>query len=232
MLLRINSGKPILNQSNGFTLIEFIFALAISSVLLLVLSSGSLRLFEIYQEGLGIRASQQAVRSLSEELTRITRDGSSAVITGGGASLCVARQPNTFPNGTASAVIYSRINAAGEVNSVTKQNAVATITASPASMTCAASGPVQTMTNEDVSVEWLAFSFRRGGNLIVGGNNDTLSRLINYQIRASSSYGLTAADITGLNTAALQCVPGATYCSVTRVDSSVSLRGEPEGRRE
>jgi prepilin-type N-terminal cleavage/methylation domain-containing protein len=66
--------KLVSNSSSGFTFVELIIAMAISSLTFLVLTIGILHLFHIYQAGLGIRATQDGARAAATEISRDTRD--------------------------------------------------------------------------------------------------------------------------------------------------------------
>ena len=60
-------------RQHGFTLVELTIAMAMGGVLLLVMSTGIIKLFTVYQAGVSIRNSQQSARILSDVITRDIR---------------------------------------------------------------------------------------------------------------------------------------------------------------
>jgi prepilin-type N-terminal cleavage/methylation domain-containing protein len=64
----------IFRNQRGFTFVELVIAMALSSFLMIVLTSGIIQLYRIYQSGQGIRATQQNARFVAEELSRDIRD--------------------------------------------------------------------------------------------------------------------------------------------------------------
>ncbi len=63
----------ISSNQRGFTFVELIIAMAIFSFILVIITSGIIRLFNIYQSGIGIRATQQNARSIADEISNRAR---------------------------------------------------------------------------------------------------------------------------------------------------------------
>lgn len=82
-----------LRRQNGFTLVELTIALAIFSALLLVMTSGVLQLYRIYQAGHEIRDTQEAARTVTQAITDDTHN-----------SLAVAVNTPASPPGSPSAI--------------------------------------------------------------------------------------------------------------------------------
>jgi prepilin-type N-terminal cleavage/methylation domain-containing protein len=63
-------------DQTGFTLVELLLAMAIFSFMLLIMSAGVIRLIHFYQATLDVRATQQAAREVSDDLTEAARQSS------------------------------------------------------------------------------------------------------------------------------------------------------------
>jgi prepilin-type N-terminal cleavage/methylation domain-containing protein len=60
----------VIKRQRGFTIVELLVAMAIFSFMSVILSAGITRLFQIYQAGTSIRASQQSAATISAKITR------------------------------------------------------------------------------------------------------------------------------------------------------------------
>jgi prepilin-type N-terminal cleavage/methylation domain-containing protein len=85
-----------LKRQSGFTLVELLLAMAVFSVLLVIMSSGVLQLYRIYEAGLEIRDTQEAARTIAQDITNDTHD-----------SLAVA--VGTSSNGQSEICLYTTI---------------------------------------------------------------------------------------------------------------------------
>jgi prepilin-type N-terminal cleavage/methylation domain-containing protein len=64
------------NRQAGFTLVELLLAMAIFSFMLVIMSAGVIRLIHFYQATIDVRATQQAAREVSDDLTEAARQSS------------------------------------------------------------------------------------------------------------------------------------------------------------
>lgn len=73
--------RPVATKSRpaGFTLVELIIAMAIFSLLLLLITSGIVQIMRIYQSGVASRRTQAAARLTMETITRDVRSSLNAV---------------------------------------------------------------------------------------------------------------------------------------------------------
>lgn len=72
--------KHAIKQPRGFTLVELIVAMALFSMMLLIISVGVLQIMKMYQSGLASRQTQQAARLALEDITREVRNSSTAIV--------------------------------------------------------------------------------------------------------------------------------------------------------
>src|SRR5262249_28156495 len=77
----------MLKSESGFTLIEYILALAIFSLMLLIIVGGFLNIVHLHQTGLAQRNTQQYSRSGMEEMVRSSRSALAPKTTGNGVCL-------------------------------------------------------------------------------------------------------------------------------------------------
>lgn len=80
-----------LKRQDGFTLVELTIAMAIFAFLLLIMTQGVLQLYRIYEAGHEIRDTQEAARTIAQQITDDTHD-SLAVAVGtvnGQSSICL-----------------------------------------------------------------------------------------------------------------------------------------------
>jgi len=84
--------KSVTNQ-DGFTLVELLLAMAIFSFMLLIMSAGVIRLIHFYEATIDVRATQQAGREVSDDLTEAARQ--STLITVASVGTAYGGQPES-----------------------------------------------------------------------------------------------------------------------------------------
>lgn len=206
-------------DQTGFTLVEMVLAAAIFSFALLILTSGMLRLFNIYQNGMAVRATQQAARYAVDQMTRDIQ-ASSSMVSGGATRLCVYFEDVT-QSGNGNGIVYYMSDNAGteQTTSVNGTNveprqlrrAVLTnvpITTCPAASTATQAASV---TSQDASVLSLGIGAAPAAN----------PKLATVTLRLAASNSLDLVDAT------LNCKneEGQQYCSVTEVVTSAATGG-------
>jgi prepilin-type N-terminal cleavage/methylation domain-containing protein len=84
--------KTIIKRQDGFTLVELMMAMAIFSFMLMIITSGIIRVMHSYEAGAVSRATQQNVRLAVDDFSKAVRASAKAVVPGGDPSrVCLLR---------------------------------------------------------------------------------------------------------------------------------------------
>ncbi len=210
--------RQYMGSSAGFTLIELVIAMAIAAVVLFGLAMVVLQLFKIYQAGIQIRATQQSARVALETISRAARNSASiqsvSVNVSGPSSpridkICLHQKPNSTVSGVAD--VY-QVVLVGTRYQLYQQHYT---DLDPANCPDTDSSKRTALTGDDVTVyEFEADVPASTPNLLV----------IKHLTLAAA--GVDTSDATQFNPGSRGCVdsPYAQFCSVTSVNTSVSLR--------
>lgn len=202
-------------------MVELLFAMALFSFVLLILTAGVLQLFHIYQAGLGVRDTQQAARFASEEISRNGRNAVAfevALATAPAGQrrdvICLDQTQAITGTPIAKTIFYTAQDGGVQV----LHKATAKVVGCPANMNGVATTSDQKLTGPNVSVLQFASS----------ATNALPSKSLTVDITVASANGL---DVDSIDTAAAggpQCKGGdsARYCSLTNVTTGVSSRVE------
>jgi prepilin-type N-terminal cleavage/methylation domain-containing protein len=186
-------------KQSGYTLIELIIAMAIFSMMLVIISVGVLQLMRIYQSGISSRNTQQNARLAMEQMVRAGRSAYKAAITGA----------------TNNSTVCFYIASGGQEYFIRSGQLIQATLQSPSSP-CDGTQILaqQAITGTDVIVTKL------NGVLLglSGSATDSLSAQLDLEIATGGGNG----SFNGAN-----CVVGAgsQFCSITSLHSSVTLRG-------
>lgn len=204
-------------RQHGFTLVELTIAMAMGGVLLLVMSTGIIKLFTVYQAGVSIRNSQQTARILSDVITRDIRAsyGMGTIDDSTTKGLCLmTTTPDTLGKANGVAYYYTKVANKNTTTQVLKKT---TITGAQRSATgsygCAPSGGVA-VSPDTVSV--LDFAATPTPTL----NTSYIPQLVNYTL---TLVGSNALDLINAATNTCTVQAGSQYCSVTTFQTSVGL---------
>jgi prepilin-type N-terminal cleavage/methylation domain-containing protein len=213
-------------NSHGFTLVELVIAMALASMTMLVMSAGVIRLYNIYEAGNEIRNTQQAARSITEQITRQARDASFVVgITNSNvlnSRICIFGPVETNPaSGTQlSGTVYWVEN--GSISGTTKLRSAHLVqgyAANTAPTNCNGTQSNQQDLTNPGQVTIRAF----GGSVspTYPGALPAMPDLLSFQLTIASSADLD--DVQADNTC--KGGQGSQYCSVTAINTSVLTRG-------
>ncbi len=187
--------------------------MGIASMLLFALSLVVIQLFRMYQAGGEVRRTQESARTVIESISRVARDSAmQRVQTSAGAikhdRLCLYGTPN--PDGTAKVNVYEDVQE-GNVYRLYHQvfDSVA-VTTCPAT----ANGTRTALGSSDVSF----YEFRATAPA-PGAPGDQLLQ-VTLRVAATSALDLIPAGGTTCADNAM-----ASYCSITSLQTSVTLRG-------
>lgn len=164
----------MLRQNRGYTLVELTISLALFSFIMLAVTTTIIYLFNVYEKGIAVRATQTASRSLAESINRDANE--TAAFNTGPDILCLHVSANT----PGQAYVYRR-DAAGVVFRSTPTNLD--------SAACNTGGATETRVI-DTNVRALSF---------VSTQSPTYNRLGEYtfEIAANSDPGNTCAGGPG-----------------------------------
>lgn len=214
----------MIKRQSGFTLLELTIAMALSSFTILVMSAGVIRLFHIYQSGNEIRNTQQAARSITEDITRQVR-GAAGVGAGlnsspGAAILCAFQPAENVGAGSQFPTTAYWIDGSGASAKLKKASYYIPGTVMPTS--CGGSlpsgGSDLTNTNQ-VVVTGLAVDPL---SPTPDSANGVSANLLGFTLKIASASGYDQVNtLTGL----CNDGTGARYCSVTALSTSVLARG-------
>ncbi|MBW3538219.1 prepilin-type N-terminal cleavage/methylation domain-containing protein [Candidatus Parcubacteria bacterium] len=190
----------MLKREEGFTLIELLLAMALFSLMLLVVIGGFINIVRMYQAGLASRNTQQNARSGLEEMVRTARGASAAEVVPTG--LCLRGD-------SATSIFYVQ---SGQLRRGLINPAAAS-GCDPANV----QGAPTVLSSGDVRVLSLTATSIPAGSAHpdTGFSPDS----VRMELRvATANPGLLAGSncITG---------QGAQFCSVSNLTSTVSLRG-------
>jgi prepilin-type N-terminal cleavage/methylation domain-containing protein len=202
--------SPDSEKGGGFTLVELVIAMAIFSMMLLIVVSGFLHVVRVQQASLASRNTQHNSRFALEEMVRESRSATDVLVTAGPLgpapldTVCLATESGFVRfqvNGADQRLYRQTLPSGGGCGGVVTSQAA--ITAS------------------DVAV--VRFDAERMATSLGGGDPDEVALRLSVSV---ASVG----DVSRLEAAneLRSCDPsqsGAHYCSVANLDSSVTLRG-------
>jgi prepilin-type N-terminal cleavage/methylation domain-containing protein len=224
-------------QQQGFTIVELLIAMAIFSIMSVILSSGIIRLFALYQSGASIRLSQQAARTIAEQVTRDAQ-GADVIVAGPDPSftgryntLCfLTTQTTTTTTETLSGPEYFVVDDSGGNYALTDQNDLwqmkvrekaTTASQTPAQIQAQLESqctpPGQTQQAQRVSPS--------DTSVITFGGSDVSGSLLSGVLSVASNNAL--ADIVSANlTSGATCTPSTTsICAVTNLNLTAGPLG-------
>jgi prepilin-type N-terminal cleavage/methylation domain-containing protein len=204
-----------MRDSSGLTLIEVILAMAVFSLMLLVVVGGFINVVRLQQSGQASRDTQQNGRFAIEEVMRDSRSASSAVVSpdnGGG-------NPDTLCLLTNSGIIRYRVDSNRMVRA---QTPVIPPSLPQLAAVCNAMDPVASPDRPLTSGGVRVVDFQ------VGIVQEPPSPTVNPVPTVDVSLTVASADPTLFNPGTNNCNPsiiGSQFCSVTTLRSAATLRG-------
>lgn len=215
----------------GFTIVELLLAMALFSFILLAVSSGVIKLIQIYTSGVGIRNTQQFARNFSEQFTQTARplgvyntdlrgnatiisDTSQSIATSEGDQavhqdvVCVySSRADGFAQGT---MFYTLRDGATSRFDLYKT----TVPTDGAS--CAR--PASTSGSQRLNPDTVSVAVFQAV---------TTGSLIDLNVTAMATTGLQSDDLVKTGPYPVNCRPqvGDQFCAITNVASSVNFRG-------
>lgn len=219
-------------NSRGFTLAELTIAMAIFSLMLLVMTAGILQLYRIYAAGHQIRDTQEAARTIAQQITDDTHD-SLAVAVGtdanGRSTIClyktIQQQNNTLTG--VEYYISAHDSSGGPLSgSLAVHRSGVTTTYNPATPPgCGTlAGNDTVLTSNAVVVKVFAATTAPPVAPAIS------PRLINLKMSVESAYAQQPGDFIAdpRNSGFDQCNPGANtqYCSITNIQLAALSHSE------
>lgn len=240
---------PIARKQSGFTFVELAIAMAIISFLLLIITTAIVRLFNIYEAGIGIRATQQNARSIAEELSSRGRNSQGYTFTQ--ATKLVSATPSSVAlrqdrvcffdsvsnitdvalggaairvNGEIFYTVQNPSAGSGDADKVFELHRTHLNTVDVAVGSCPDPSTVSTtddrvISSSDVSV--VSFGINRTG--------PADAKLVDFELAVAARTALDTLSINYNEGDALGCHgtdAGNQYCSVTHIHSTATLREE------
>ena len=229
-----------LKRQDGFTFVELVMAMALFSFVLLVLTTGVIKLFNIYQAGVGIRNTQQVARLISDD---IVRNGRKAVtyqlyqpvspsnlvnvtVAGGLAvaqphdAICFYSTFGGLPAVSEGTIYYSEL-ATGPGVGPNEFNIFRSRITNPVCSPANKTGATQRLNSKSVSV--LKFDAQPGPAAPVNLAN----RVVRFDIVLGAMTAIQPEDLvkrTGVNEVDCRGQAGIQFCSTTNVSGGVGLR--------
>ncbi|HEX7260055.1 MAG TPA: type II secretion system protein [Candidatus Saccharimonadia bacterium] len=223
------------SNQKGFTLVETVLAMAIFTFVLLILVGALTGLYRIYRATAGIRDTQQQARTVSEEITRATRNASYVIpkidTASGNNAICLYRPASRVSNilrgpsevfslegTTTKKIVWRKLDAADlalDGSTVCDPN----LYANP-----------RDLTSPEVSV---MLFYPTAASLVAPA---TLKTMLNFELRIASTRALASEINTSVafdpanpeNTGPV-CDDGLSYCSMTGISSGVQARSQIAG---
>jgi type II secretory pathway pseudopilin PulG len=202
-------------RRDGFTLVELVLAFAIMSFMFVILTSGIVALFHIYQQGLAVRNTQQNARQIAAAMSR---DGVVANSFASGSSgnsinlngwnldaICYFNGSTAQPSSTTTGIMYWVVPSAGGINVLMRRELASTnSTVCDPSLPAAGGTTDQVMSARDVSI--VRFH-------VVPAT----AQVPEVQLQVASQYDLDNSDLTGAPNGPAQCQlrSGSQFCAVT-----------------
>jgi type II secretory pathway pseudopilin PulG len=211
----------LVKKQNGFTMVELVLAMAIFIFVLIVVINSISGLYRIYQAGVGIRDTQQQARSMSEEITRATRDAAH-IITGANSVCLYYAAAMVGDSLVTSSQVFALVDTGDPLTRqlVHRQTSLATIPATGAvcDVNTYPAGTQRVLNSREVSV--MLFNPVASATAV---SIPQLNTLLTFELRVASRRAF-ATEITDLAGPDPRCVDGANYCSMTSLTSSVQAR--------
>jgi prepilin-type N-terminal cleavage/methylation domain-containing protein len=217
-------------EQRGYTMVELLIAMAIFSFMSVILSVGIVRLFEIYQAGASIRVSQQAGRTIAQQISRDAQGADVVVVgndptgTGRYTTICLLTNQVVNNTPTLSGPMYYVYNASGHyafnANQIGLWEKKVSLTsgATQAQLEGQCAAPADTNGAQQISTN--------DTSVLVLSGKDFTENLLAAKLSIASNYDLAdiiAADpVTGG-----QCAGGSTtrYCAITNLDITAGPTG-------
>lgn len=192
--------KKLHNKQSGFTLVEISLAMAVLTLILMLVSMAYISILRSYKASMAARNVQQNNRFIMEQITRVARRSDSVTVTATG--LCF--------DATGDRYFYLEPDTSGDANkNILHQASVADC----ANTTITYNDHVLTSSGTYVA-KWLA---------------DTSASTAKVKVLTLSLWVVSRTDLlNSLSPSGLQCdrKVGAEFCAVNKLTTTVELRGD------
>jgi prepilin-type N-terminal cleavage/methylation domain-containing protein len=221
----------MIRQQRGFTIVELLIAMAIFSFMSVILSAGIIRLFQIYEAGASIRVSQQAGRTIAEQITRDAQSADTVVVgndpsgTGRYTTICLLTNQIVNNTPTLSGPMYYVYDSTGGSYALTDQIGLwekkVSLTSgdTQAQLEGQCTAPTNTTGAQQVSTN--------DTSVIVLTGKDFTENLLAAKLSIASNYDLNNIISPVVPAAGAQCSggSGSRYCAITNLDITAGPTG-------
>lgn len=219
-------------NSQGFTFVELLLAMALFSFMFLIVGTGVIGIMRIYDAASGVRSTQQSARDLAEEITRYSRDAVAVEARHQAQALTIQGDPapaavphdrvcfytsNTKQQGT----MFFSLPVGSPTDN--RYNVYRSVVAGPAG-SCSLPGPGvmrEQVNSNDVSVLTFGIQVPPAASGV---------SVVTYTSQIASINTIQPGDLI-MDGASPTCADGFTqrYCSLTTLSNSAAIRGAITG---